>query len=116
MGADREGADFLFQLDEVGVLRAQPLSAEPGLDHGFGTRLSQGWPAEAQVVSLKQIHSDIAWEAQECAGCIGEGDALITAQPGPLLTIPPAPSLPILTAAPLPRGGRGGCGLSVVRA
>ncbi len=93
----------MFQLDEIGVFRAQPLAAEPWLEHGFGTRLSNGWPGEGQVVSLKQIHSDIAWEAKECAGCIREGDALITAQPGLLLTIRTADCIPILIADPVRR-------------
>lgn len=54
-------------------------------------------------MSLKQIHSDITWEARECAGCIGEGDALITSQPGLLLTIRTADCIPILIADPVRR-------------
>ena len=93
----------LFQLDEMGVFRAQPLIAEPWLVHGFGTRLSDGWPRGGEVVSLKQIHSDIAWVVRECSGCIGEGDALITAQPGLLLTIRTADCIPVLIADPVRR-------------
>lgn len=55
------------------------------------------------MVSLKQIHSDIAWEARECSGCIGEGDALITAEPGLLLTIRTADCIPVLIADPVRR-------------
>ena len=55
------------------------------------------------MVSLKQIHSDITWEARECSGCIGEGDALITAQPGLLLTIRTADCIPVLIADPVRR-------------
>jgi YfiH family protein len=93
----------VFQLDEIGVLRAEPLTAEHWLEHGFGTRLSESWPQGGEVVSLKQIHSDIAWEAREGTGCIGEGDALITSQPGLLLTIRTADCIPVLIADPVRR-------------
>jgi polyphenol oxidase len=93
----------MFHIDEMGVFRAQPLTAEPWLVHGFGTRVSEGWPQGGEVVSLKQIHSDIAWVVRECSGCIGEGDALITAQPGLLLTIRTADCIPVLIADPVRR-------------
>ena len=93
----------MFHLDEIGVFRAKPLTAEQWLEHGFGSRLSDSWPQGGEVVSLKQIHSDIALEARECAGCIGEGDALITAQPGLLLTIRTADCIPVLIADPVRR-------------
>lgn len=75
----------------------------PWLIHGFGTRVSKGWPQGGEAISLKQIHSDITWEARECSGCIGEGDALITAQPGLLLTIRTADCIPVLIADPVRR-------------
>ena len=90
----------MFQLDASGVFRAQSLSSQPWLVHGFGTSVSEGWPQGGEVVTLKQVHSDIAWEARS-TGCIGEGDALVTAQPGLLLTIRTADCIPILIADPV---------------
>ena len=92
-----------FQLDLLGVYRAQSLAAESWLVHGFGTRVSERWPRGGEVVTLKQIHSAIAWEAREAAGCLGEGDALISAQPGLLLTIRTADCIPVLIADPVRR-------------
>ncbi len=71
--------------------------------HGFGTRNSEGWVQGGEVVTLKQIHSDVVWEAREAVGCLGEGDALITAQPGLLLTIRTADCIPVLIADPVRR-------------
>jgi YfiH family protein len=93
----------LFQIDDTNIFRARNLAAEPWLVHGFGTRLSEGWVQGGEVVSLKQIHSDVVWEASEAAGCLGEGDALISAQPGLLLTIRTADCIPVLLADPVKR-------------
>ena len=79
------------------------MSAEPWLMHGFGTRNSDGWLQGGEVVTLKQIHSDVVREAHEAAGYLGEGDALITAQPGLLLTIRTADCIPVLIADPVNR-------------
>jgi YfiH family protein len=89
----------LFRLDNRGVYRAQPLEELPWLEHGFGTRSSSDWPGAAELVTLRQTHSDAVLEAEH-AGCIGEGDALISDRPGLTLTIRTADCFPILIADP----------------
>jgi len=87
----------LFRLDSGNVYRAPELEALPWLEHGFGTRLSSGWPGDVPLATVRQIHSDKVLEADR-AGCIGEGDALITNQPGITLSVRTADCLPILMA------------------
>jgi YfiH family protein len=92
----------LFRIDNRGVLLAQPLEELPWLEHGFGTRSSVDWPAEAALATLKQIHSNTVLVADQ-PGVIGEGDALITNRPGIMLAIRTADCLPILIADPANR-------------
>lgn len=87
----------MFRLDSQGVYRAQALEELPWLEHGFGTRSSSGWPADTGLATLRQIHSDEVLFADR-AGLIGEGDALISNQPGITLSIRTADCLPILIA------------------
>jgi len=75
----------------------------PWLVHGFGTRVSQDWPQGGEVVTLKQTHSDITWEARDATGCLGEGDALMTNRAGLLLTIRTADCIPVLIVDPVHR-------------
>lgn len=74
----------------------------PWLQHGFGTRLSSGWPAVRQLATAKQIHSDRVLLV-ESPGPQGEGDALISNTPGIGLAIRTADCLPILIADPRTR-------------
>lgn len=71
----------------------------PWLQHGFGTRLSVGWPGVRSLATAKQIHSDRILLV-ESAGPQGEGDALISNAPGIGLAIRTADCLPILIADP----------------
>ncbi|HZR20162.1 MAG TPA: peptidoglycan editing factor PgeF, partial [Verrucomicrobiae bacterium] len=71
----------------------------PWLRHGFGTRLSPGWPQSASLARAKQIHSDRVLRV-EAPGSQGEGDALISNRPGIDLTVRTADCLPILIADP----------------
>jgi YfiH family protein len=87
----------LFRLDSGNVYRAQALEDIPWLEHGFGTRLSSGWPETADLASVRQVHSDKVLIADR-AGVIGEGDALISNQPGIMLSVRTADCLPILMA------------------
>ena len=90
----------LFRIDNRGVYLAQALEELPWLAHGFGTRSSSEWPPDiAEVATLRQTHSDTVLLAER-AGCIGEGDALITNRPGITLGIRTADCLPILMADP----------------
>jgi YfiH family protein len=90
----------VFRIDGQGVYRAQALEDFPWLVHGFGTRVSRDWPpADAEVATLRQIHSDKVLAAER-SGCLGEGDALMTNSPGIALSIRTADCLPILIADP----------------
>ncbi len=66
-----------------------------GFEHGFGTRHS-GLTQDA-MASVKQIHSGIVLRA-DAAGCVGEGDALISSEPGVVVSIRTADCIPILLA------------------
>jgi polyphenol oxidase len=93
----------LFRIDNRGVYQAQALEKLPWLEHGFGTRSSLDWPPpDTAVATLRQIHSDNVLVAER-AGCLGEGDALITNRPGINLSIRTADCLPILIADPANR-------------
>jgi len=69
------------------------------LQHGFGTRLSAGWPGAGESATAKQIHSDRVLLVVS-PGPQGEGDALISNRPGIGLAIRTADCLPILIADP----------------
>jgi polyphenol oxidase len=84
------------------VYRAQALEDLPWLEHGFGTRSSSPWPAEASLATVRQTHSDKILLADR-AGVLGEGDALISNQPGIVLGIRTADCLPVLMADPVKR-------------
>ena len=87
----------MFRLDSANVYRAQALEEIPWLEHGFGTRLSIGWPDTDDLATVRQIHSDKILRADR-AGVLGEADALITNQPGIMLAVRTADCLPILMA------------------
>ena len=69
------------------------LASLPGIEHGFGTRNS-GLDQTA-MASVKQIHSDVSFLAHQ-TGCIGEGDAIITRDPGVAVSVRTADCFPIL--------------------
>ena len=87
----------MFRLDSENVYRAQALDDIPWLEHGFGTRLSSNWPDTADLATVRQFHSDQILVADR-AGCLGDGDALITNHPGTTLSVRTADCLPILMA------------------
>jgi YfiH family protein len=106
------------------ILRSPRLDEFEWLDHGFGTRLSEGWLSSEQYVHLRQIHSDIVVRADQAAGGqLGEGDAMVTAEPGVWLGVRTADCAPVLMADPVRRaaavvhaGWRGTVESIVVRA
>jgi polyphenol oxidase len=89
----------LFRRDSDNVFRDESLDRLPWLKHGFGTRLSLEWPAGGELATAKQIHSDRVLLV-ESPGPQGEGDALVSNQPGIGLAIRTADCLPILIADP----------------
>jgi YfiH family protein len=68
-----------------------------GLVHGFGER-SSAYPEG--ITTAKQIHSDIIQEADRA---LGDGDALISRQPGLFVGVKTADCVPILIVDPATR-------------
>ena len=87
----------LLHLDSRNVYLETALEAIPWIQHGIGTRLTSGWPDPAGATTMKQVHSDRVLEAER-SGLAGEGDAMITNQPGFMLSVRTADCLPILIA------------------
>jgi polyphenol oxidase len=92
----------LFRRGSDDVFRAEALEFFPWLEHGFGTRLSAGWPAISNLATAKQIHSDRVLLV-ESPGTQGEGDALVSSIPDIGLVIRTADCLPVLIADPMNR-------------
>jgi hypothetical protein len=87
----------VFQIDSKQIYRVEPFLQLDWLEHGFGTRHTVDWPPAERLVSLKQIHSDIIITAKPNAtGRLGDGDALISNQPGLMLGVRTADCEPIL--------------------
>lgn len=75
-------------------LKSPLLEQLPWLRHGFGTRSS---PLNQDgMASLKQIHSAVVLVADRLEGCVGEGDALLTAEAGCTISVRTADCFPIL--------------------
>lgn len=87
--------DLLFRLDNRNIYRSEGLEKFPWLEHGFGTRLSTGWPSQETLATVKQIHSDHVLLATH-PGNFGPGDALICANPGVSVAIRTADCLPVV--------------------
>ena len=80
-----------FELSQ-NAYRARALARFDWLEHGFGTRFFD--PPES-LATLHQIHSNIAVYASG-AGCLGEGDAILSDLPGHFVGVKTADCLPIL--------------------
>jgi polyphenol oxidase len=87
----------VFYTDPHQIYRLRAFERLGWLDAGFGTRHSTAWPP-APAATLQQIHSGIAITVDERTGCLGEGDALLTARPGVYLAIRTADCVPVLIA------------------
>jgi len=77
------------------ILRSALLARFDWLEHGFGTRHAP--VTQDQMASLKQIHSAIVLDAS-LPRCVGEGDALVTAQSSLAVSVRTADCYPILLA------------------
>jgi polyphenol oxidase len=78
----------------VNILTSPLLKRLPWIEHGFGTRhapLSQDGMA-----TLKQVHSALPLVADRAEGCVGEGDALLTGEPGVTVSVRTADCFPVL--------------------
>jgi YfiH family protein len=78
------------------VLRSPILESITWLEHGFGTR--EAPLSQDGMASLKQIHSSVPLVADRRAGCVGEGDALLTHEAGVTVSVRTADCLPLLLA------------------
>jgi YfiH family protein len=85
----------------VTILTASNLARLDWLEHGFGTRLAE--IDQDKMVSLRQVHSSLVLVVRGATGCAGQGDALVSSDPGLPLSIRTADCLPILMADPLTR-------------
>ena len=92
----------MWQIDDQGVYRSSLLGEFPWLEHGFGSRRSRNWPRGARA-TLKQIHSNRSLVVAGCDGVAGEADALITTEPGQLVSVKTADCLPLLMVSAQPR-------------
>jgi YfiH family protein len=94
----------LFQEDLHHVYRFLPWQGLAWLEHGFGTRLSVEWGGRLDLVSLKQIHSNLPVFADGShTGRFAEGDALLTDVPGVFIAVRTADCVPIIIVDPLLR-------------
>ena len=87
----------MFARGSDGVYQSSLLLAVDWLSHGFGTRLSEGWPGE--YLRIRQIHSANA----VLVGSVApreEGDAIVTSTPGNWIGIRTADCVPVLMADP----------------
>jgi YfiH family protein len=88
----------MIDKDARQVFRSSLLRHFDWLEHGFGTRHSEGWYDAGRLATLKQIHSAQVIRAAGEPRLLGEGDAIITDQPGLLAGVKTADCLPILLA------------------
>lgn len=78
-----------------------PILALDWLEHGFGLRDSVAPPV---LTTVKQIHSALVVDASgRGGGQIGEGDAIVSGEPGVAIGIRTADCVPILVADPATR-------------
>src|ERR1700754_3758813 len=82
----------------MSALQSSLFSDLPWLQHGFGSRHSENWLDS--YTNLKQIHSNKVVSADGRRGCLEQGDALITSDPGNWIGVRTADCVPILIADP----------------
>jgi hypothetical protein len=82
------------------VWRCEALGLMPWLDHGFGSRHSPDWLAGRRVAALQQTHSDVVRDAAGHGGWLGEGDGLISREPGLMVAVRTADCFPVVIADP----------------
>lgn len=76
------------------ILTSPLLESVPWIEHGFGTRYAP--LSQDGMASLRQIHSSLSLVADRPEGCVGEGDALLTAEPGVTVSVRTADCFPVL--------------------
>jgi polyphenol oxidase len=78
----------------VNILTSPLLDRLPWIEHGFGTRYAP--LSQDGMASLKQVHSAVPLVADRPEGCVGEGDALLTREPGVTVSVRTADCFPVL--------------------
>ncbi len=78
-----------------------PLADLAWLEHFFGTKSTPPIPDAEPSATLQQIHSNLVLQVKLTTGCIGEGDAMVTNQPGIWLSVRTADCFPIILADPV---------------
>jgi YfiH family protein len=91
--------DNSFHLGEDGIYRCQGLQHFLWQSHGFGTRRA----SPPLHVSLRQVHSDVVWDAHGLKDRQQTGDALVTNECGLSIGIRTADCVPILLLDPTQR-------------
>lgn len=86
----------MLRKDDRKIYNASALDAIPWLEHGFGTRDAAPSFGERAVVTLRQVHSDVAVIVRGPDQEGVQGDALITDTAGLLVGVRTADCLPIL--------------------
>jgi YfiH family protein len=76
------------------ILTSPILQSLPWIEHGFGTRYAP--LSQDRMASLKQVHSAVPLVADRPEGCVGEGDALLTREPGVTVSVRTADCFPVL--------------------
>ncbi|HXE12187.1 MAG TPA: peptidoglycan editing factor PgeF [Bryobacteraceae bacterium] len=89
------GATSSFVKGSDDIYRCLPLQQLTWLDHGFATRRSANVPP---VVTLRQIHSSVVWNASGVEDRDREGDALVSGERGQRIAVRTADCVPILLA------------------
>jgi hypothetical protein len=85
----------VFYKDQRQVYRVSEFDTFPWLDHGFGTRLAEGW-VPGPLATLHQIHSTVSILAGGREGQLGDGDALLSNTVGYYVGVRTADCTPIL--------------------
>lgn len=84
-----------FYIDSRHLYRHTELDRLPWLEHGFGTRLSGHW-ADGNLVTARQMHSDVCLWLHQPPARPPAADALLTSTPGLLVGVRTADCIPIL--------------------
>lgn len=98
IGKRSESLTGMFVRANRGVYESTLLRSQEWLNHGFGSRESDGWPGE--YTRVKQIHSDIVAIADDGRELPEHADALVTRQEGQWVGIRTADCVPLLIADP----------------
>jgi YfiH family protein len=94
MQSSSAAADFVKDSDCI--YRCSALQELTWLNHGFTTR--QSAELVRPVITLRQIHSNMVWNAGALEDREQEGDALVSAEPGRPIGVRTADCVPILLA------------------